>query len=506
MSRRSLSSVTRKLGILTLGALCCGCAVGPDYHRPSTPAPERFTRAPLPVTLGGEGDTHDAQRFVQEAVPHEWWHTFESPALNDLVQRALAHNPTLDAARAALRQAQEDVAAQRASYFPTLQASYSPSRNRNAVGTISPTLTSGQTYYTLHTAQLSVGYVPDVFGLNRRTVESLSAQADMQRYQLEATYLTLAANVVNTALQEASLQAQVDATKATIDAEARALSILQQQASMGGATGLDVAAQAAALAQARQVLPVLQKQLEQTRDALAVLIGETPSKLGDLHLDLATLHLPSTLPVSLPSQIIDQRPDVLAAEAQVHAASAEVGIAVANRFPQFSLSAQYGGSATQFSQMFTDDNVFWSLTGTVSQTLFDFGALKHHQRSAEAALDLAKAQYRNVVLVAFQNVADSLYALDEDSKALTAAMEAEAATRRTRDITEQQLRLGAVGAPALLTAEEAYQQAVIALVQARAGRYADTAALFQALGGGRWSGNDARPRDQPGDAKGASDQ
>jgi NodT family efflux transporter outer membrane factor (OMF) lipoprotein len=485
MSKRSLSVGTRNFGVLAVVAFCSSCAVGPDYHRPNTPTPERFTRTTLPDTLGGEDNTHDAQRFVQEAVPHDWWRAFDSPALNDLVQRALAHNPTVDAAQAALRQAQEDVAAQRASYFPTLQASYSPSRNRNAVGTISPTLTSGQTYYTLHTAQLTVGYVPDVFGLNRRAVESLSAQADMQRYQLDATYLTLAANVVNTALQEASLREQIDATKATIDAEVHALSILQQQAAIGGATGLDVAAQAAALAQAKQALPVLQKQLEQTRDALAVLIGEPPSQMDDTQLDLATLHLPTALPLSLPSQIISQRPDVLAAEAQVHAASAEVGIAVANRLPQFSLSAQYGGSATQFSRMFTDDNVFWSLTGTVSQTLFDFGALKHHQRAAEAALDQAKAQYRNVVLTAFQNVADTLYALDEDSKALAAATEAEAATRKTRDITEQQLQLGAVNAPALLTAEEAYQQAVIARVQAVTARYTDTVALYQALGSGK---------------------
>jgi NodT family efflux transporter outer membrane factor (OMF) lipoprotein len=484
MSRRTLAIGTRSLGVLAIAVLCNGCAVGPDYHRPSTPTPDRFTRAPLPEAIGAAADTHDAQRFVQEAVPRAWWRAFQSPALDDLVQRALAHNPTIDAAQAALRQAQEDVAAQRASYFPTLQAGYSPSRNRNAVGTISPTLTSGQTYYTLHTAQLTVGYVPDVFGLNRRTVESLSAQADMQRYQLDATYLTLAANVVNAALQEASLREQIEATKATIDADSRALSILQQQAAAGGATGLDVAAQAAAVAQAKQALPVLQKQLEQTRDALSVLIGEPPSQVADTSLDLATLHLPATLPLSLPSQAIRQRPDVLAAEAQVHAASAEVGIAVANRLPQFSLSAQYGGSSTQFSRMFSDDNVFWSLTGGVSQTLFDFGALKHHQRAAEAALDQAKAQYRNVVLTAFQNVADTLYALDEDSRALAAAIEAEAATRKTRDITEQQLRLGAVGAPALLTAEEAYQQAVIARVQAVTARYTDTVALYQALGSG----------------------
>ena len=340
----------------------------------------------------------------------------------------------------------------------------------------------------MHTAQLSVGYVPDVFGLNRRAVESLSAQADMQRYQLDATYLTLAANVVNAAVQEAGLRAQIKATRTTIEADTRALSILQQQAAMGGATALDVAAQAAALAQAQQNLPALQKQLEQTRDLLAVLTGEPPSQADNADLDLEAVHLPPTLPLSLPSQIIRQRPDVLAAEAQVHAASAEVGITVANRLPQLSISAQYGGSSTQFSRMFTDNNLFWSLTGTVSQTLFDFGALKHHQRAAEAALDQSKAQYRNVVLTAFQNIADTLYALDEDSKALAAATQAEAATRKTRDLTEQQLKLGAVNALTLLSAEQAYQQAVMARIQAVAARYTDTVALYQALGGG-WQAN-----------------
>lgn len=473
-----------RVGVLALITLSAGCAVGPDYHRFNVPLPDSFTRATTPKTIG-DASTHDAQRLMQgEAVQRDWWRAFDSPALNDLVQRALAHNPTIDAAQAALRQAQENVAAQRASYFPTIQASYSPSRNRNAVGTISPTLSSGQTYYTLHTAQLTVGYVADVFGANRREVESLSAQADMQRYELDATYVTLAANVVNAAVQAASLREQIQATQAMIDADAHALSILQQQAAMGGATGLDVAAQATALAQARQNLPVLEKQLEQTRDLLAVLLGEPPSQAGDTDLELATLRLPASLPLSLPAQIIRQRPDVLAAEAQVHAASAEVGVAVANRLPQFSISAQYGGSATQFSRMFTDDNVFWSLTGTVSQTLFDFGALKHHQRAAEAALDQAKAQYRNVALTAFQNVADTLYALDEDSKTLTAATQAEAATRKTRDLTQQQLQFGATNGLALLAAEQAYQQAVVTRIQAVAARYADTVALYQTLGGG----------------------
>lgn len=473
-----------RVGILALAALGAGCTVGPDYRRAEAPSPERFTRAPLPAAIGTAA-THDAQRFVQGTpVSREWWRGFGSPVLDGLVRSALVHNPSVDAAQAALRQAEEDVAAQRAGYFPTVQAGYSPSRSRNGVGTISPTLSSGQALYTLHTAQLTVGYMPDVFGLNRRTVESLSAQADMQRDQLDATYLTLAANVVSTAIQVASLQAQIDATKATIDADARALSTLERQAAMGGASGLDVAGQAAVLAQSRQNLPVLKKALEQGRDMLAVLAGTAPSQAGGADIDLHSLRLPATLPLSLPSQVIRQRPDVLAAEAQVHAASAAVGIAEANRLPQFSISAQYGGSSTQFSRMFADDNVFWSVAGTLSQTLFDFGALKHRQRSAEAVLEQAKAQYRSVVLAAFQNVADTMYALDEDSKALAAATQAEIATRRTRDLTQQQLQAGAVNALALLSAEQAFQQARIARIQAMAARYEDTVALYQSLGTG----------------------
>jgi NodT family efflux transporter outer membrane factor (OMF) lipoprotein len=260
------------------------------------------------------------------------------------------------------------------------------------------------------------------------------------------------------------------------------LSIVQQEAAMGGTTALDIAAQAAALAQTQQNLPTLQKQLEQTQDLLAVLLGEPPSRAEDVNVDLETLHLPSTLPLSLPAQIIRQRPDVLAAEAQVHASSAEVGIAVANRLPQLSISAQYGGSSTQFSRMFSDDNVFWMVTGTVSQTLFDFGALKHHQRAAQAALDQSKAQYRNVVLTAFQNIADTLYALDEDSKALAAARQAEVATRKTRDLTRQQLQFGTVNVLVLLSAEQVYQQAIVTRIQAVAARYSDTVALYQAVG------------------------
>lgn len=473
------------LAAVLLGTLCSGCAVGPNYRRPALPVPDSYTRSPSPAAIGSATISHDPQQLEPGTkIGREWWGVFASPALNALVQRAFAHNPSIDSAQAALRQAQENVAAQRGAYFPSAQIGYSPSRQKNALGTLSPTLSSGQALYTLHTAQLSIAYAPDVFGLNRRTVESLQAQADTQRYQLEAAYLTLASNVVAAAIQEASLRAQVDASHQMIAADAKALAILRQQAALGYASGLDVAAQETALAQAQQSLPPLQKQLEQTRDLLAVLAGKPPAQGGTEDFDLAGLQLPQALPLSLPSQLVEQRPDIRAAEAQVQAANADVGVAIANRLPQLSISALYGGSATQFSQMFADNNKFWGLGGNLTQTIFDFGTLRHRQRAAEAAWQQSQAQYRSVVLAAFQNVADSLYALDSDAKALAAAMQAENAAQKTLDLTRKQQQLGYVGALVLLNAEQAYQQTRISRIQAQAARFSDTAALVQALGGG----------------------
>ncbi len=467
-----------------------GCAVGPDFHRPAPPNVDGYTREPLHATASVAGPGGTAQRFEPGGkILREWWTVFGSATLNEWVAQAFQHNPTLDSANAALRQAQENTAAQRGAYFPTLQANYSLSRQRQGVGTISPTLTSGEDLYTLHTAQLSISYAPDVFGLNRRTVESLVAQEEAQRFQLNAAYLTLAANVVAAAIEQAALRAQIVATKEIIRAEARVVELLHRQAELGFASGLDVAAQETVLAQAQQALPPLTKQLEQTRDLLAVLAGKFPSQGGAENVDLDALRLPEALPIHLPSVLVEQRPDVQIAQAQLHAASAQVGIAVANRFPQFSISATDGGNATRFSQMFADSNKFWGITGNIVQTIFDAATLKHRQGAAEAALDQVAAQYRSTVLTAFQNVADTLYALDADAQALEAAVKAETATQKSFDLTRRQLELGFVNAITMLSAEQAFQQTKITRIQAQAARYADTAALFQALGGG-WSNLD----------------
>jgi NodT family efflux transporter outer membrane factor (OMF) lipoprotein len=471
-----------------LAVLLSACAAGPDFKRPEPPAVEGYTRDNVPERTASAGiPGGEAQSFVGgRDIPGEWWVLFQSKELNSLVDAALKNNPNIAAAQAALRQAQEFVYAQQGYYYPTIQANYSPSRQR-ASGTFSPALNSADTIYTLHTAQVSIAYTPDVFGGNRRQVESLQAQADAQRFQLEATYLTLSSNVVAAAVQEASLRAQIAAAKEIIDVNTKSTELLRRQFALGYVAGLEVAAQEAALAQAQQALPPLQKQLEQTRNLLSVLAGRFPSERLAETFELSALSLPQELPVSLPSHLVAQRPDVRAAEAQLHSTSAQIGVAVANMLPQFSINAAKGGAATQFGQMFANDNPFWLVVGNVTQTIFAGGTLLHRKRAADAAFEQAAAQYKSTVLSAFQNVADALYALQWDANALRAAVESERATRKTLDLVTKQLQYGYVNYLALLTAQQAHQQALINLAQARASRFADTAALFQALGGGWWN-------------------
>jgi NodT family efflux transporter outer membrane factor (OMF) lipoprotein len=341
--------------------------------------------------------------------------------------------------------------------------------------------------YSLYTPEVSVSFVPDVFGLNRRTVESLAAQAQQARFALAATHITLSSNVAAGAIQEASLRGQIDATRELIKINTDMLKILKDQFTSGYADQLDVAAQESQLAQIAATLPPLLKQLAQQRDALAALAGGFPNQDLAEKFELSNLQLPPELPLSLPSQLVEQRPDVLQAEENLHAASAQIGIAIANRLPSIALTADGGSSPTAFSRMFAYGNGFWDLTAGITQPIFDAGTLRHRERAAKAAFTQTAEQYRSTVLTAFQNVADTLHALEQDADALKAASAAADAAKVTLDLTTGQVKAGYAGYLALLSAEQAYQQAVINLVQARANRYADTAALFQSLGGGWWN-------------------
>jgi len=468
-----------------------GCAVGPDFQRPAAPNVDRYTPQPLAVqTASVEVKGGDTQRFVQEMdIPGQWWTLFQSKPLNDLIDQALKANPDMKAAQAALHVAWENVYAQQGAFFPSVEADFNPTRQKTA-GVLTSPLQSNSYTYSLHTAQVSVAYAPDVFGGMRRQVESLKAQADSQRFQLEATYLTLTSNVVAAAVQEAALRGQIEATKKMIEFQVKSLELLKRQYELGQVATADVAAQEAALAQTQAMLPPLEKQLAQQRDLLARLIGRFPSEGLVEEFELSSLQLPQELPVSLPSRLVEQRPDVRSAEEQLHSASADIGVSIANRLPNINLSANWGSSATAINQLFTSGTGFWGLAGNLTQPIFQGGTLLHRQRAAEAAYDQAAAQYRSVVLTAFQNVADTLHAIESDSDALKAAVASERAAAKSLSIARSQLELGAISYLALLNAEQTYQQAMVNLVQAIANRYADTVALFQALGGGWWNRSD----------------
>ena len=475
---------------LAAAALFSGCAVGPDFRRPAPPSVSGYTAGPLAPTPSAAIAGGEEQRFAAgKDIPRKWWELFRSPELNGLVERSIRNNPTIDAARAALRQARENVRAQRGAYYPSVQAGASALRAKDS-NAVAPVPFSGIEPYTLYTGQVSVGFSPDIFGGNRRLVESLQAQADFQRFQLEAAYLALTSNVVAAAIQEASLRAQISETQGIIEIEADMLDTLRKQFSLGYAAGLDVAAQEAALAQVKQTLPPLEKALAQNRDLLAALAGSFPSEGPQEKFDLASLSLPQELPVSLPSRLVEQRPDVRAAEEELHSASAEVGVAVAAMLPNITLDANIGSTASGIGDLFTPGMGLWSLAGGVAQPVFEGGMLLHRKRAAEAGLDQAAAQYRSTVISAFQNVADTLHALESDAAALKAAADFEQAAKRSLDLTRRQFELGYVNYLSLLSAEQAYRQAAINLAQARANRFADTAALFMALGGGWWNGRD----------------
>lgn len=471
-----------------LVSLTAGCAVGPDFERPAAPDVKGYTPEPLAaVTNSAKIEGGEAQRFVQGMdIPAKWWTLFHSEALNALIQDALKNNADLQAAQAALHVARENYYAQEGVYYPSVSANFQPTRNRNAVQP-SPTLATFTPYFNLYTAQVSVSYALDVFGGNRRQVETLEAQADSQKYQLEATYLTLTSNVVAAAVQEASLRGQIAATEDIVRVEREALEIFRRRQALGDVAGVDVAAQEATLAQAEATLPQLRKQLAQQRDLLTALAGRFPSEEVAQTFDLATLALPQDLPVSLPSKLVEQRPDIKEAEGQLHAASAQVGVAISNMLPQITLSANIGTVATQANQLFLPGNGFWTLAGNFAQPIFQGGELLHKTRAARANLEQAAQQYRSTVIMAFQNVADSLRALQNDAEAVKANLRAEEEAAKSLAIAHRQQQLGDISYLALLNAEQTYQQAVINLVQARAGRYADTAALFQALGGGWWN-------------------
>lgn len=471
-----------------IGALVlAGCAVGPDFRAPPAPDVTAYQADPLPAeTMATDAPTGDAQRFLEGAdVPARWWTTFDSDELNRRVDQALAHSPTVASAQAALRQAQENTNAARGSLFPSVDANVNATRG-NANGVVATPGAGSEvssSTFTLYNAGVNVGYTLDLFGGVRRGVEAQSAIADYQQFQLEGTYLTLASNVVTTSFLEASLRGQIAATEEIIEVYQKSLDLTEKQHEIGAKSLADVLVIRTQVATVRAQLPALRKQLAQTQTQLAVYLGEFPAEAEFVAVDLDQVTLPREVPVTLPSELVRQRPDIRAAEAQLHQATAQVGVATANLFPQITLSGTYGSEALGTGDLFTSGTKAWTLGANLLQPIFHGGTLRAQKRASEAGLDRAAADYQSTVLGAFQNVADSLRALELDAENLRAQADAEASAQKSLDLVRIQYRDGAVSYLAVLDATRQYQQALIGLIQARAARLADTAALYAALGG-----------------------
>ena len=467
-------------GVCGLAALqLAGCTVGPDYRPSEAPVVTSFTRELINVLH---------TQAPPEIAPN-WWTAYGSPRINVLVAEALRRNPNVEAGMASLRVAQELVNAQKGLFYPTVQAGYSGSRQNSGNVLSSPLLTSESTLFNLHTAQLNIGFVPDVFGGNRRAVESLQASAASQRFQLEALKTTLASNVVAAAIQEHVLAEQIEIAQSAIQLAAEQLQQLKGLSAGGYSSGLDLAQQQVSFAQTAALLPPLQKQIEQTRNLLAALCGYFPEQQLPGGAPDAIL-TPAQLPAIVPSSLVARRPDVQAAEEQLHASNAQVGVAVANRLPQISLSANLTYSNNMLAGLLSNSNKSWGLLGGVMQPLFAGGALVARQRGAEAGAQAARAQYKNVVITAFQNVADTLYAIETDGRALAAAQDVEQANRQLAAHTQGQLDAGYTSRLVFLAAQQSFLQARLARVASNATYLGDTVSLYQALGGG-WHNLDA---------------
>lgn len=468
--------------------LFSGCTLGPDFSRPASPDTKSYTTdKPSNRITTTSSESGAAQSIaLGKDIQGQWWTLFHSPALTKLIEQAMKRSPDLQAALSALTEAQENASAKQGSLFPALDVTANATRQKISGAQFGNPDFPGTTY-TLSSTSVQIAYTLDVFGAIRRQIEEFGAQAEYQRFQLEGAFLTLASNVVTTAIQEAALRAQISATEEIIRAQARQLDLVKQQFELGAASKVDVLALQSTLEQTRTTLPPLQQQLAQNRHRLTVLAGELPSVELAAHFKLSDLHLPEELPLSLPSKLVQQRPDVRAQEALLHAASAEIGVTTARLFPDFTINASVGSIATRLGDLFVPGSAIWSFGGNLLQPVFHGGELIHKERAAVAAYEQAAAQYRSTVLLAFQNVADTLSALEYDAASLKTQDAAVKTALDNLELTRLQYQLGALSYLSLLNSERDYQQTRIGQINAQARRYSDTAALFQALGGGWWN-------------------
>lgn len=480
---------TLPLGLAIALALS-GCAVGPNFKLPPPPVSDSYTSEVLRTQTEATGVAGgEAQRFqLGHDLPGQWWTLFGSTRLDALIHEAMANYPDIAAQQAALRAARENVRAEQGVFFPKIQGAGNGKREQASGASIGP----GYPGFIadIYQANVNVSYTFDVFGGTRRAVEGLQAQALAQNFKLEASYLTLTSNVVATAIQLASVRDQINATREIIALEEKQLGIIERQFQLGSQTRADVLQQQSNLASVRATLPILQQQLAVAEHQLAALTGQFTHDAARAEFNLSDLELPQDLPVSLPSALVAQRPDIKTQEMMMRQASATIGVATANMLPQLTLTGAFGGESLSFTTLLKSGSNTWSVAAGITQPLFEGGTLRARRRAAIDAYDQAAAQYRLIVLQAFQNVADTLTALDNDAQALKAEYEAVNAATASLDLIQKQYDGGAVNYVSLLAAEQSYQQARIAYVRAVASRYTDTVTLFQALGGGWWHRND----------------
>jgi len=484
--KSAMNGTLRMLASAAIVGMLAGCAVGPDFRRPEPPASSTYLSGEQPSeTVAAMGPGGTKQRFDTGAdIPSEWWSLFRSESLDRRIRIALEKNPTLAQARERLTQAREDFNARAgATQYPAVDAGFSAARqklNPASLG-VSNVLEPGP--FTLYNASVSVSYALDLFGGNRRALEGLGAKVDYRTFELEAARRTLAANVVNAAIRQASLRARIGKAQELLEAQSLQFAITGERYKAGGVSALDVRNQNLLLDQTRALLPPLGRQLAQVTHQLAVYLGREPAEAPLDAFDLDDLHLPEEVPVSLPSSLARKRPDIRAAEALWHLACANVGVATADLFPKITLSGSLGSLRTDSGDLPSGVNV-WSIAGNLMQPIFRGGELRARKRSAVAAYDEAAAVYRQTVLQGLQEVADTLSALDMDARTLQIRADAAEHARAGYEIARQQYLLGGISHLALLDAQRQLLQSEIDRVQAQADRVADTAALLHALGGG----------------------
>lgn len=457
-----------------------GCTVGPDFVRPEAPRVERYTHGEEPTaTIAADGQ---AQNFItQVEVPADWWRLFNSPKLEPVITEALANNLTVQAALASLRQSQDNLRAGYGVFYPQINGGFSGVREKPAP-LPAQTLQSG--VFNLFTLSATVGYVFDVFGGERRLVESLGAQADLQRYTVLATYLSLTGNLVNAVIARAAYRAEIEATAELIRLQREQVRITAVQVQAGTVPYSNLLSLQSQLASLEATLPPLNQKLAETEHLLALLSGRTPAEWAPPEIDLADLSLPGNLPETLPSELVRQRPDILAAEAQLHSSSANIGVATAALFPSFALSGAYGVNKSSIGNFFGGNTKFWSLGADVTAPLFHGGSLLAQRDAATEAYQRSLADYRQTVLTAFSQVADTLRALEHDAETVQAQSQALSTAEGALKLVQANYEAGIATYLQLLTANSQYHQAKIGYLQGVAQRFQDTVALLVALGGG----------------------